>query len=248
MERLPLSIGILAWKSGKTLKNTLESYDRSGLFNMTDDIKIFFQECSNEDRDIAEQYDIRRIESPNNIGIGSAFVELAKYAKYKYFLTLEHDWELIEDEKTTYERLSQGINLIKDDKISAVRYRHRWNYGNPLFSRNVYEKNELSHYDSEIDAISPHLLDCVHWIENPDLRFGEYILKSKDWYYTTSKFASWTNNPVMYDTNFYIDTVEQFDGSGIKLEGSIGKWWNRKGLLVAQGEGLFKHRDLIKYG
>ena len=95
MEKLPLSIGILSWKSGQTLVDTLYTYYQNGLLDITDDIKLFFQECSDEDRQIAEHFGINYIASPSNIGIGKAFIELAKSAKYENFLILEHDWKLL---------------------------------------------------------------------------------------------------------------------------------------------------------
>ena len=95
MEKLPLSIGILSWKSGQTLVDTLHTYYQNGLLDITDDIKLFFQECSDEDRQIAEHFGVNYIASHNNIGIVKAFIELAKSAKYENFLILEHDWKLI---------------------------------------------------------------------------------------------------------------------------------------------------------
>jgi hypothetical protein len=43
MEKLPISICILSWKTGKTLRNTLKSYQKYGLLNMIDDIVILFR-------------------------------------------------------------------------------------------------------------------------------------------------------------------------------------------------------------
>lgn len=247
MEKLPISIGILAWKSGQTLVNTLHSYYLNGLFDIVNDITIFFQETSEEDKTISNHFEINYIESDVNVGIGKAFIELAKNAKTDRILFLEHDWKLIEDKETTYNRLSSGLELINNE-YHFVRFRHRKNPGFPLFSQRVYQGNELNHYDSEMDLISPHLLDSIHWLESPELDFPDKIQKQEEYFTTTSRYGNWTNNPGLFDTQFYINTVEPFAGGGIDLEGKIGGWWARQDYKVAHGEGLFKHEDLKKFG
>jgi len=247
MEKLPISIGILSWHSGQTLVNTLYSYHVNGLLNMVEDVTIFFQETTDEDRKIADHYAIPFIESKENVGIGKAFIELSKNAKTDNILFLEHDWKLIEDRFTTHKRLSSGLDLI-DKGFNLVKYRHRNEPGFPLFSQRVYQGNELNHYDSEMDLTSPHLLDSIHWLRNPELDFPDKIQKQDEYFTTTSRWGNWTNNPGLFNTQFYIDTVEPFAGGGIDLEGKIGGWWARQDFKVAHGEGLFKHEDLKKFG
>ena len=246
MNKLPISIGILSWHSGQTLVNTLYSYHVNGLLDMVEDVTIFFQETTDEDRKIASHYAIPFIESKENIGIGKALIELAKNAKTDNILFLEHDWKLIEDKKTTHNRLSSGVGLISND-YSMVRYRHRQNPGNPLFTYNPYYNNELTHYDDEMGLMSPHLLDSVHWCD-PNQRFNDKIQQEGEYFTTTSRWGNWTNNPCLFNRKFYIDTVEPFAGKGIDLEGKIGGWWARQNFKVAHGEGLFKHEDLKKFG
>ena len=247
MEKLPISVGILAWKSGQTLVNTLHSYYLNGLLEIANDVTIFFQEISEEDREIAHHFGVDYIGSSHNIGIGRAFIELAKHAQTDNILFLEHDWKLIEDSYTTYQRLYSGLNLIQDG-YHFVRYRHRKTPGFPLFTQRVYQGNELNHYDHEMDLVSPHLLDSIHWLEFPELDFPDKIQKYGEYFTTTSRWGNWTNNPGLFDTQFYIDTVEPFAGGGIDLEGKIGGWWARQDYKVAHGEGLFKHEDLNKFG
>jgi len=246
MEKLPISIGMLAWKSGQTLVNTLHSYYLNGLLEIVNDITIFFQETSDEDRTIANHFGVNYIESPNNIGIGKAFIELAKNAQTNRILFLEHDWKLIEDKEITHNRLSSGLELINGG-FHLVKYRHRKSPGIPLFSQRPYQGNELNHYDSEMDLISPHLLESIHWVDNPEINFSEQITKQGEYFTTTSRWGNWSNNPGLFNTQFYIDTVEPFAGGGIDLEGKIGGWWARQDYKVAHGEGLFKHEDLKKF-
>ena len=62
MNKLPISIGILSWRSGQTLVDTLTTYYENGLFELIDNVYILFQEVSEEDRLIANHFEIPFIE------------------------------------------------------------------------------------------------------------------------------------------------------------------------------------------
>ena len=81
MERLPISIGILAWKSGQTLVNTLNTYFQQEFLHQVNDVCILFQEFSEEDKQIAEHFGISYIAKEGNIGIGQAFIELTEQGR-----------------------------------------------------------------------------------------------------------------------------------------------------------------------
>jgi len=250
MNKLPLSIGILAWNSGQTLVETLITYYHNGLLELSDDIKLFFQEFSDEDKRIADHFGIEYIASPDNIGIGKAFIELVKKAKYENFLILEHDWKLIENSEITYNRLNNGIKLL-DRGISTIRLRHRKQPGYPHFSERYMSIN-WNYIDPWIQTRSSHLLDCVHWVENPDQKFPDKISKldflGENYYLADSEVSNWTNNPGLFKTKFFEQVLTEFPGEGIDLEKNISYWWARQNFTCAHGEGLFKHEDIVKYG
>jgi hypothetical protein len=247
MNKLPISIGILSWNSGQTLVNTLESYYQNGLLNIVNDVTILFQEFIDEDKQIANYFSLPYISLNENIGIGKAFIELTKNAKTENILLLEHDWLLIEDEITTYNRLKSGLELLSKG-YKTVRYRHRINPGYPLFSQISYQGNELNHYDNAIGLTSPHLLDSIHWLPNPNELFSDKIQKQDEYFTTTSRWGNWTNNPCLFKKEFYLQVVNNFiNNQDLLLEPSISKWWAYQNFKVAHGEGLFKHQDLKKY-
>jgi hypothetical protein len=245
MDKLPISIGILSWHSGQVLVDTLTTYHNNGLFDIVNDVTILFQEATMQDIEIARHFELDFIALQKNIGIGQGFIRLTENAQSDYVLVLEHDWNLIEDKDTTYNTLDRSYKAIEMG-MDVVRLRHRKNPGNPHFSFRYIGK-ELTYYDDEIGATSPHLLDSVHWCE-PDIQFGDYIKKSEDMVWTTSRYGNWTNNPCLYKKQFYLDTVKQFAGDGIALEGNIGKWWVQQEFKVGHNEGLFMHNDWQKYG
>lgn len=245
MKQLPISIGILAWNSGQVLVDTLTTYYENGLFDIANDTTILFQEINEQDIQIAKHFGLNFIGLNNNIGIGKAFIKLTQNAETENVLVLEHDWNLIESADIAYNRLKSGIDLLNKD-INAVRYRHRKYPGHPHFSFR-HKGNELNYYDNEIECTSPHLLDSVHWLD-PAIEFPDKIQSVGEYFVTTSRWGNWTNNPTMYRKDFYLETVRQFAGDGIALEGNISKWWAQQQFGVAHGEGLFTHNDWKKYG
>ncbi len=231
---LNLSIGILTWGSYLTLVNTLESYKKSGLLDMVKDVTIFAQDAKEEDINIADIYQVNIIASPTNVGIGKGLTRLAQFAKTDNILLLENDWVNICDTKDTYDRLLHGIRILINNKADVVKYRHRKNPGDPLYTRQ-FAGNEMR---------SPrHLLDCVHWREHPDKDFPDFIQKDIDtgMYITNSKYANQTNNPCMFRRDFYLKNISPFSGDGVALEGAIENWWTEQNFTVAHGEGLFTH-------
>jgi hypothetical protein len=242
--KLPISVGVLSWNSKYSLKNSLESYKKNKLFEICDDFTIFIQEANNAK--ILKENNISYLFSNNNLGIGKAFELLATNARNEYVMLLEHDWELIENFQVVYERLLQGIEKLNNG-FDCIRYRHRKDYGDPLYSRNVYEGKELDFFDSVTKLKSPHLLDSIHWIDNPEEKFPDKIIKINNYYCADSRWANWTNNPCLYKKEFYLNCIKNFTGKGIELEEKISKWWAESNFKVCQGEGLFKHNDLDKY-
>ncbi len=247
MEKLPISVGVLAWHSGQTLIDTLSSYHNNGLLSIVKEVTILFQEITDEDRQIANYFSLPYIGLSKNVGIGKAFIKLTEKAEADSVLLLEHDWLLVENQETTYNRLKSGLDLLNSG-FNSIKYRHRKQPGYPLYTQTPYQGSELNHYDKEIDLISPHLLDSIHWLSNPDEQFADKIQKQGDYFITTSRWGNWTNNPCLFKKQFYIDNVSPFVGDGIELEGNIGGWWARQNFRVAQGEGLFMHRDVKKFG
>lgn len=243
--KLPISIGILAWHSGQVLVDTLTTYYQNGLLDMVNDVTILFQEASEQDYQIASHFGINCIGLQQNIGIGKAFKRLTENAQTDNVLILEHDWNLIENRAITYDRLSSGLEML-DGSVDVVRYRHRRIPGQPHFSFQ-YKGRELTYYDDWHEIQSPHLLDSVHWCD-PHKEFPEQIGKFGEYFLTSSRYGNWTNNPCLYKKQFYLDVIEPFMGEGIDLERKIAYWWPRQDFKIGHNEGLFKHNDYLKYG
>ena len=95
MNKLPFAIGILSWKGYDSLENSLFSYKKYGLSNMTDQKFVCLPEYSDEGVKIAEKYNYKPILVNQNLGILGGFKLLAENMPQGPILLLENDLELI---------------------------------------------------------------------------------------------------------------------------------------------------------
>lgn len=86
----------------------------------------------------------------------------------------------------------------------------------------------------------------MHWLD-PAEKFPDKINKIKEYFVTTSRYGNWTNNPALYQKEFYLNVVTPLNSKGIDLEKNIAEWWSCQNFKIAHGEGLFTHNDFIKY-
>jgi hypothetical protein len=233
---MSLSVGILSWGSHLTLENTLASYKNHGLLNIADEIIIYFNNITNKDRLIAGKYNIKCIGSSINIGIGKAIAKLVEHSRCKYFLFLENDWVLIENEPIVRHRIQTAMQILDNNTADVVRLRHRLKYGDPLYTM-VFKGKEMEHTE--------YLFDCVYWLDEPDKEFPKIITKysinGEEWFLTSARYAVYTNNPCIYKKKFLETHVLPFTIDGMAIEDDILPWWRDQGFTICQGAGLFEH-------
>lgn len=227
---MTLTLGILSWKSHSTLRNTLESYRTFGLDTLASQRVIWFQEITDEDREIAEEYGYEAIGSDTNVGIAGGYKGLVEHATGSVFLFLENDWVLLEN---PIQALVEGIYTLSTMQVDVIRYRHRDRPGVPLWTYQ-FQGHELEH--------PTHLLDSVHWTD-PD-RFPQIdrLVMAGTWFVTRARYANWTNNPTMFRVDWLKENIlPRMAGD---IEQGIQSWWEQQDYLVAQGEGLFTHNRI----
>jgi len=190
---------------------------------------IFFQEITNEDKDLAAEFGYEAHGVPINIGIANGYKSLVELATGDLFLFLENDWELIEDPTIVLEK---ATNILWNEAADVVRLRHRDNPGAPLWSR-VYERREMDKPE--------YLLDSVHWTD-PE-KFAP-IHWEDDFYWTTAPFGNWTNNPTMFRTQWLKDNITPRMEGDIEIH--LQPWWKeQKDIKVIQHQvGLFTHNRI----
>lgn len=255
---LDLTIGILTWNAPNTFRNTLESYEVSGLLRYSKETLVFLQGDNPAERRIARQYGLHILASEYNVGIEAAIKRLASTAGTEYFLFLENDWVCVESPRITRQRLREAVALLRGDVAQCVRLRHKHHYGEPLHTLQFKGKERNS---------PQHFLDCIHWVAHPEKKFPDIFTVADvgkgNWIITDSRYANYTNNPCVYHTEFLRSALKRHANpelageecvsqqayaaakgvspSVIALEGNIQSWWREQRFSIVQGEGLFRH-------
>ncbi len=262
MEKLNISIGILTWKRLDILRQTLNSYKERGLLNISDDITIFFNEIGEEEIKLAKEFGLRFLGNKENIGIQNAYRELVGNAKYEYFLFLENDWYLIENNEIVSKRLKAGILLLKNNDAQVVRYRHRTTPGYPcgILWRNKKHPEQTPKEDL---AFVPSISD------NPCSLFKEIThkkIEGEDYYFVGAQNTYWTNNPCLFKTDFVKSLLninfklpEKHNNGNIRwakryatsivniaLEDMMQEHWRNTSNITSLSPGLFTHLDYIE--
>eukprot|EP00299_Pterocystis_sp_00344_P017748 c8895_g1_i1.p1 GENE.c8895_g1_i1~~c8895_g1_i1.p1 ORF type:complete len:234 (-),score=65.30 c8895_g1_i1:60-761(-) len=190
--------------------------------------------------------------SPVNIKLHNAFDELVLNATTEFVLFLEKDWELIEPRDIVLEQLDAAISLVSSGVADVVRLRSRDHPGPDFYAKETYQGNEEAVFSRQ-----PNLLcNFHHWIKNPDERWPFAFQKCYDspvFYCLRALYCNWTNNPVVFRRQWWIDNMSQWARypnlerrytNFENLLNNIPKSWNVQPYTVAVGRGLFYHHEI----
>lgn len=187
-----ITLGLLSWKSYKTLNNTLESFKKNNLFDIVN-IIIYFQEINNDDIMIANKYNIKYWGSTKNTGIIGGFYELLKKTNTEYFIFCENDFELVHNYNETNNILNDCIELLNKYNVDKINLRDRVNYGEPLYSKPNIKNPNLINYNIDF----PYKIESLFFLDNPEDKFPnifKIISLNYKWYICNSEHQKWSNN------------------------------------------------------
>ena len=238
--QLPICIGILAYDGKKTLRQTLRSYDDSGLMKLVKVALIHFQKVDTPSREkwrddtLNDHPVLRGSFSKQNIEF-RAFLLMARNCKEPFFVTMEEDFRIMpENYHLVRGQLSTSIEMIENG-ASAVLLRSREFPGNPNYARESFEKGVLG---------SQWLIEHTLWNYHAEDEFDEITecrVTPKYWC-TSTQYAAFTNNPVLYKTAFYTRLLEESTTLNYSdIEPSITGQWRLRNLTVSRSLGLFTH-------
>ena len=244
----------------RSFAESMASYERHGLFTSVREFLIYINNRNAETEAVAQGYIDRYpglfkvLGTPANVGITHGMLALTAAATQPYFLFMERDFQLVEPATCVFEELRAGVDLIKSGEAQVVRYRHKWRAGRPNWAYRFF----AGHEEDAFRTWQPNLGCNVHyWIEDPVARFPQYFWKcgtDPEMLCSDSYYCNWTNNPQLWSIAWW--NKEYVEGSfktSQRLDpyDNIETWfnwepnaWNDRGFTVAQGAGLFKHRDL----
>ena len=265
MNELSFAIGILSWRGYDSLENSLYSYKKNGLSDMTNHKFVCLPDFTEEGIKIAKKYNYKPILINNNTGILGGFKFLAEQMPQGPILLLENDLELIENKKETYAQLQKSIKLLNENSIIQVRLRSKINPGEPFVGLTKYK----NYWSSDIISRIKRLLrpfkarrligTSTYHHEEPD-KIHPYFVKKiyEGFYIVPSSVLTWANLAILVDRDIYLETIikkaEQikskkhingFKNIEIELNNS---WWRNKQFKILITPGLFKHNRLSHRG
>ena len=265
MNKLPFAIGILSWKGYDSLENSLYSYKKNGLSNLTKHKFVCLPEYSEEGIKIVEKYDYKPILIKKNLGILGGFKKLAKEMPKGPILLLENDLELVEKKKETYSQLQKSINLLNEHKLIQVRLRSIKSPGEPFVGLKKYKSywsdSVISRTKRFFRPLKAHRLigTSCYYHKEPDKIHPDIVKKiHKSFYLVTSSILNWANLGILVDRDIYLEkiikTAEQikskkringFKNIEIELNNS---WWRNNQFKIVIAPGLFKHNRMSYRG
>ena len=261
-------MGILSWKGGDTLKQSLNSYANANLFSLFDETVIFLPEQGDYETQIAKDFNLKIFGSDKNLGILGGFKALAQSMTADYILLLENDCPLIEDFTEAQKQITLAQSLLDTNQAHIVRLRHR-EYAGQDWSvvrkyREYYPRMNASVFEKTVCFIKrlmrPQKAERLKgWsIYAPESKGGAlfpdciYYNKENAYYITDSAYLPWTNQSILIKRDFFLSMIIAYaESAGTKrringfrnLEIEMNSdFWQKGHFKIAIPKGLFTHR------
>ena len=232
LKDVTIGVGILSWKSHKTLEKSLQSYEKVGFKNLFDEVKIIFQEISTEDKELAEKYGYDYVGTENNLGIQHGHKLIHDNLSTDYVIVLENDNPVIVDSKTLKYRVLNSLEHLESEKIDVMRLRHRWNFGEGFSLEKYTEYYDVQklHEKYSSDSISTSFMSSLmktikrffrpekakriagyslYFEKEPEKIFPSFIKKiDEEIFSVDSSILTWTNQSAFLKRKFYGELID----------------------------------------
>ena len=246
-----ISLAILSWKAHDTIRKTLNSYNKENLLSLFDESFIYFNQISEEDKQLAKEYNIDYKGNPENLGFSGGLKNMILEAKNDYVLVLQNDCNLVENFEECKKQLDIALKLLQENKIDIMRLRHRFNVGEGF--SDVYKyTNNLLRFLRFFNFKTRRVMRgrSVYIEKHPELLFPEVIKKENDIFIVDSSVINFTEQSFLISKKFMLELFDYIEKHP-KKRGLKGfqvpeiilncKWWRKQHFKIGVGKGLFSH-------
>lgn len=257
-----VSLWILSWRRWDRLERTLESLKQSGLLDTIQTKRIFFQEISERDREIAERFGLEVFGSPVNIGIAPAWQEMLTKTPEPYTLMLENDCPVIEPPPIVQRRLQEARDLLARDALDACQLRSIAHPGAKFNTCKKYcrywpcsEKRALTAWRRWLRPFKARRLlgSAPLCIRDAELRHSQIDRLSVDVHRVSSRNWGWSNQSVLIRTAWMRDQIlprvfshpsRRHVQGAQDIERALNRrWWRKHDFRIGLSQGFFTHLD-----
>ncbi len=260
-KKFPITCCIMSWRSPKTLEATLQTYLHQNLFDYMDEVIVLFQEISDDDRALAEKYNLNYVSTQENIGIYAGMKLLGETAHNDHVLLLENDCVLIEPQAVVLVELDRALSMLMSREVDVYRLRHRWHPGEKFDTIKKFKKYHVGWASWVRSLFRPfkrrHLIGTAPYVfqEITNITYQKYVQRQiLGDYIIDSAVLPWTNQSVMCRRDFLLNRVLPYvekNPSRRMLNGFQDveralncRWWRRQNFKIGLGLGLFSHERL----
>jgi len=226
------SIGLLSWKAHQTLRKTLESYRRANLADCADEFKVFFNEISDEDRALAQEFGVTAVGDKKNLGIWGGMDACAKALGGDVILLLQNDCPAVATPEETARILKAGVEMIRSGKADLIRLRHRFNQGEGISYRRFFDYHHVRELDpraleygdvgvpanATADTLKRkmnrllrpfsarvRLVSAIHLERHPEAVLPQFVRREGEFLIVDSALAQFSEQPLLISKKFYLE-------------------------------------------
>lgn len=263
------SLAFLSWKAPVTLHHTLKALFSEVNVSDFSDALIYFQEMSEADAKLADEFGLRALGNSQNVGIRDGIKHAVENARSRYVLFLENDCRLLSGitRANVITQLSLGMNDVFQYRMPVMRFRHRFFPGEDYsgvhkFSKYWPIKPESDSFRLKMKRkLRPkkayRLAGQVVYVDkNPEARFAQTKnclsrLPSGN-FKLTSAILPWTNQSILVDRERFLKELIPYAEAhpttrnvnkfpDLEKELNCG-WWRRSNFSIGVSDpGLFGH-------
>lgn len=225
---MKLGLGILSWRAPKTLAASLATYEAGGLFDLFDELRVFFQEITPEDRDTGTGYGLHVDGSEANLGIEGGVRALVEGTSADLLLLLENDCPLVVDAATAKDTLERAVADMEAHSLPVMRMRSRRrpgeNFTRPLKYQRFFPVRDALDTEVEILDVSPlaaamrrvlrpskadgFRAEAIHTERDPAARQPKAVRRSANGnWLSDSRYMNWSNQSVLVRPEFMRDVL-----------------------------------------
>lgn len=253
-----ISMGVLSWHAHETLRKTLTSY--IDLKRLVDEAVVFFNEISEADRSIANEFGFKAAGSESNLGIYGGTKAMIESLHGDKILSLQNDCPVNVSPEVLKSQIEIASQILDSGIAEVVRLRDR-------FAPGFSDKSKFLRYwpgDDRADTIKKKIYRlfrpfharrmkgrAVAVLQKPEERFPNVFTRHGDFWISDSSYINFTDQPFMAKRDFLL---RLFDYAEKHKEGSRtlnkrpvleiilnNQWWRRQHFKVAISTGVFAH-------